>query len=109
MDSRDVCAIKGKNQRELMLSAGDFVEPQITHIKIRALLVSGCGQDLINSILVLRMGLATKCLKETLTFEQMDRSPMGGSVCDLKTETVPMWMGEHMAGERTVQTAYVEE
>lgn len=42
-----------------------------THIKIRALLDSRCSRDLINPILVVGMGLVTKPLKETLTFEQI--------------------------------------
>lgn len=41
------------------------------------------------------MGLATKPLKETVTFEQMDSTPMGRNACDSKMEKVPMGMGEH--------------
>lgn len=40
------------------------------------------------------MGLATKRLKETLTFEQIDDSPMGGYVCDPKPK---MFHGDERA------------
>lgn len=44
---------------------------------------------------MLGMGLDRARLKQTLRFEQMDRSPMRRNACELKTEKVQMGMGEH--------------
>lgn len=61
-----------RTNRNLCSDPVTLLNPKLgTHIKTRALQDSECSQDFINPALVLGMGLATKNLKEMLTFELM--------------------------------------
>lgn len=91
MSLQDSCVIKGENQRELMLCASDIVGPQDGH--------PYKNQSFTKLWVQLRLNKLNSDIgdgashKISLTFEEMDESPMGGSACDSKTEKIPM--GEH--------------
>lgn len=87
-------------KRELMLYPSDPTDPvtllnpkRSTHIRVRALLDSGCNRDLISLIVVIKLGLDAVLLKEQLWFEQKDGMFMGGDPWAPWIEKVPLGRG----------------